>query len=120
MVINAAESENAKGQAKIAFEQEVFNFGKISQGEKIDFSFTFKNEGDAPLILASVKPACGCTVTKDWPKSPILPGETGEIGVSYNSEGRKGVQTKGINIVSNSSPSTTVLYLEGEVMAPNN
>jgi len=120
MVTNKITPDNAgKYLAEITFEDLVFDFGKISQGEKREFTFKFTNSGKAPLILSSVKPSCGCTITKDWPKDPIHPGEKGEIEVEFNSETKQGIQSKSITIITNTSPSTTLLLLEGEVLAPN-
>ncbi|RYF97797.1 MAG: DUF1573 domain-containing protein, partial [Chitinophagaceae bacterium] len=36
--------------------------GTINEGQKLQISFHLKNTGDAPLILQSVTPGCGCTV----------------------------------------------------------
>ncbi|MFT4660990.1 MAG: hypothetical protein ACI8XB_001261 [Patiriisocius sp.] len=120
MVTNKITPENAGlSVAGITFEKEVFNFGKISQGEKITFTFKFKSSGEGPLVIGAVKPSCGCTTPKDWPKDPIMPGDEGLIEVEFNSEGKSGLQSKSINIVSNTDPSTSVLYLEGEVVSPN-
>ena len=44
----------------------------------------FENTGKTPLIIHSVKAACGCTVLKGWPKHPIMPGESGEIPIEFN------------------------------------
>ena len=120
MVTNKITPENTGlSVAGITFEQEVFNFGKISQGEKVSFTFKFKSSGEGPLVIGAVKASCGCTTPKDWPKDPILPGDEGVIEVEFDSEGKSGLQSKSINIVSNTDPSTSVLYLEGEVVSPN-
>lgn len=116
---NMTPDQAASSLAEITFENLVFDFGKITQGEKREFTFKFTNTGEAPLILSSVKPSCGCTITKDWPKDPILPGGKGEIEVEFNSETKKGVQSKSITLIANTTPATTLLLLEGEVLAPN-
>lgn len=99
------------------FEEELFAFGKITQGEKVEHTYVFTNTGDADLIITSAKGSCGCTVP-EWPKKPIKPGEKGEINVVFDSEGKKGRQHKKVTIVANTQPSTNVIALSGEVVAP--
>lgn len=103
----------------IEFEEDHFDFGVMTQGEKVDFVYKFKNSGDHPLLILSVQASCGCTVTDGWPDYPIPPGEGGQIPVQFNSEGKKGHQSKSISLIANTEPRTTVLMIEGEVIAPN-
>lgn len=103
----------------LTFDEQVHNFGTLSQGENLTHAFTFVNTGKSPLVLSFVEGSCGCTVMKDWPKEPILPGEGGEIKAEFNSKGKSGTQNISITVVANTSPATTVLALEGEVVSPN-
>jgi len=102
---------------KIVFEEEVFDFGTITQGEKVKHAFKFTNTGKSDLIITSAKGSCGCTVPK-WSKKPIPPGGGGEIDVVYDSEGRSGKQHKQVSVVANTQPSTTVVAIKGEIIAP--
>ena len=77
--------------------------------------FTFENTGKTPLIIHSVKAACGCTVLKGWPKEPILPGESGEIPIEFTPKS-PGSQRKYISIIANTRPATNRLFLKGEVV----
>jgi hypothetical protein len=100
------------------FENMSFEFGVISQGEKVSHSYRFKNNGKSDLIIAKVEGSCGCTVLKGWPKHPVKPGEMGKIDMIFDSNGRRGVQNKTVSIIANTYPSTTVLTIKGEVKAP--
>lgn len=111
-------SDIITARTTIEFEEDVFNFGEMSQGEKVSYEFKFKNSGDNPLLILSVKPSCGCTVSEDWPDYPIGPGETGVIPVEFSSEGKSGHQSKSITLVANTDPRTTVLMIEGDIIAP--
>ena len=94
-----------------------YNFGTIEQGDVVSHTFQFTNTGDEALIIQNAKGSCGCTVPK-WPKDPILPGETGEIQVEFNSKGKKGNQNKKVTITANTNPAQTFIYLKGAVNAP--
>jgi hypothetical protein len=76
------------------------DFGRIPEGRKLDVAFRFKNSGTKPLIIERVQPSCGCTVAEQ-PEAPIMPGGTGEIKASFNSEGRVGINHKKLYVYAN-------------------
>ncbi|HKH63178.1 MAG TPA: DUF1573 domain-containing protein [Flavitalea sp.] len=94
------------------------NLGRITEGQKVQVSFRFKNTGNKPLIIQSVRPGCGCTVA-DYPKEPIAPGGEGEITGSFDSHGRENLQRKEIAVIANTkgSPHHT-LFFEVDVFKP--
>jgi hypothetical protein len=87
--------------AIISFEKKSHDFGEITQGDKVEFTYHFTNAGNEPLIITNVQVTCGCTVPKGWPRDPIPPGGSGELTVSFNSAGKIGKQNKTVTIVSN-------------------
>jgi hypothetical protein len=99
---------------KIKFESKSHDFGTFEEGVQATYTFKFKNTGNAPLILNSVKPSCGCTSPK-WTKEPVAPGEEGTIVVTYNSKGRVGNFTKTITITHNGDGGTLYLTIRGVV-----
>lgn len=107
-----ATAENAP---VIKFDEESHDFGKVTEGEKVSYSFKFTNAGKKPLIITSAVASCGCTVP-EWPKTPVLPGKTGEIAVVFNSAGKKGLQDKQITVSANTNPPQSVVHLIGEVL----
>ncbi len=100
------------------FENTNFDFGTINSGEQVKTSYKFKNSGDADLIISQVKASCGCT-SPEYPKDPIKPGDEGSIDVTFNSTGIAGQVVKDITILANTSPTTKVLTLSGEVIKKN-
>ncbi len=98
----------------IHFEETSFDFGMIESGEKVKHVYTFTNTGDAPLVISNAKGSCGCTVPY-WPNMPILPGESNEIEVQFDSKNKKGKQSKRITITANTSPPQTFLIIKGEL-----
>ncbi|MFH1320818.1 MAG: DUF1573 domain-containing protein [Bacteroidota bacterium] len=115
--ISASGTEKNKAKPEIKFENEIYDFGKIIQGEKVTYSYMFNNTGDADLIISAVSASCGCAVPT-WPKNPIAPGSEGYINIIFNSAGKKGWQSKDITVVTNAIPNTRVLNIIGEVMIP--
>lgn len=69
--------KNEAGQSSaLTFEEKVHNFGEITAGEKVEYSFKFTNTGTSPLLIEDAISSCGCTVP-EWPKEPIKPGQSG-------------------------------------------
>ncbi|HEY9535154.1 MAG TPA: DUF1573 domain-containing protein [Mucilaginibacter sp.] len=102
----------------IRYESSTYDFGKIKQGAAVTHSFKFTNTGKSPLIITSAMASCGCT-TPTWPKSPVMPGDTGSISVTFNSAGKSGLQDKLITITANTQPAQSIVHLLGEVLTPN-
>src|SRR5690606_2927490 len=101
---------------KIEFSENEFNFGEVKEGEIVDHVYEFTNTGSTPVILGRVTASCGCT-TPSYTQTPILPGEKGEVKVSFNSDGQVGRQQKIVTIVSNAENNITTIQLKGEVTA---
>ena len=99
--------ESKENLPEFTFESDVFDFGKIEQGDKVDHVFTFTNTGKSPLIISNIKTTCGCT-TPTWTKEPVQVGESGKIEVSFNSSGKSNKQTKPITIFSNAGEAVVV------------
>lgn len=93
-----------------------YNFGKVTDGEKVVYSYRFKNTGTKPLIVIEATASCGCTVPQK-PERPILPGETGFIKIVFDSKGRVGNAHKTITVKSNAKPEFPQLFLTGDVEA---
>ena len=100
--------------AKIEFETTVIDYGTIEKGADGVRVFKFKNTGNAPLVVTSVKSSCGCTVPKK-PEAPVLPGETGEIEVKYDTK-RVNPIRKTITVTSNADTPTVALKIKGNVI----
>ncbi len=92
-----------------------YDFGKVTDGEKVEYNYRFKNTGTKPLVIINVSATCGCTVPQK-PEKPILPGETGFIKVVFDSKGRVGSAHKSITVTSNANPGFPELQLTGEVL----
>lgn len=112
--VTADEIVRPESAAKIEFEEEVFDFGEITEGEVVEHVFVFKNTGENPLIINNAKGSCGCTAP-EWPRSPIEPGATGEMKVKFNSKGKQGEQNKTVTVTANTLPNTTVIRVVGAV-----
>lgn len=90
------------------------DFGQVMQDSENKYIFKFTNTGSEPLVIETAKGSCGCTVP-EYPKEPIPPGGSGEIGVVYKPGKQKGQQNKNITITANTDPVQTVVKIKADV-----
>lgn len=112
---NSAQGYNDKvGMPVITFDSDLHDFGRITEGESLTYSFHFRNTGKSDLIISGCDATCGCTVA-DFPHKRIAPGEDGYVEVSFNSSGKMGQQYQEITVSSNAQPSVTKLKITAQV-----
>jgi len=103
----------------LVFEDTLFRFGTIREGEEVSHDFPFTNTGKSDLLISNASASCGCTVP-EWPKEPIPPGGKGVIKATFNSDGKQGKQSKKVVITANTNPQLTEIWLEGDVTPKTN
>jgi hypothetical protein len=111
-------SDTSAGTSEIVFREYQHDFGKVAEGEKVSFMFTFDNKGTADIVLSSATTTCGCTVPK-FDKKPIPPGGNGNLEVVFDTSGRNGMQTKIITVKSNALTPVVLLKITAEVVTEN-
>lgn len=113
---NEDKVENQNGP-EITFKETNHDFGNIQFKGNGSYEFVFVNTGNEPLILTQPKSSCGCTVP-EWPRQPILPGESNVIKVTYKNTDRAGNFNKYVTVFSNAVVNKEVkLHIKGTVLA---
>lgn len=110
-----AEMIDPENPPVITFEQPDFNFGEVAVGSVVEHTFKFTNTGTGPLIIHDVKPSCGCTALKNWPKGVIEPGQGGEIPIEFTPS-HSGTANKTVSVITNCTPAVIQLQISGEVI----
>jgi hypothetical protein len=114
-IAQEAKDEKPEGPAPVAaFAKLEHDFGTINEGQVVEYTFSVKNTGAAPMVIQDAKPSCGCTVP-DWTKQPIPPGGTGFVKAKFDSNGKPGIQNKTITVMANTYPKQTVLRFKAMV-----
>ncbi len=97
------------------FDKKEHDFGTINQGDKVVYTFNFKNTGEADLIISNAVGSCGCTVP-EYPKQPIAPGEKAAIKVSFNPKGKNGMQNKTVTLTTNTAKGMEMLTVKANIV----
>ena len=117
LINNPKSAEGYDNTAQVpvmTFDQDMHDFGRLSAGENISYSFHFRNTGSADLIISGCSATCGCTVAS-YPKERIAPGGDGYITVSFNSTGKSGQQFQEVTVMSNAQPARSKLKIAAQV-----
>lgn len=100
------------------FTETEYDFGTVTEGEKVTHVYKFKNTGQEPLIISNAKATCGCTVP-NWPREPIAPGGAGELTVVFDTKNKGKVggqlQTKRVTVTANTDPVNSYVNIKGKV-----
>ncbi|MCM8791801.1 MAG: DUF1573 domain-containing protein [Candidatus Omnitrophica bacterium] len=67
----------------------IWDFGIVEEGEILEHKFLLKNNADKILNIKNLESSCGCTIPKIQ-KKEILPFESTEIFVRFNTKGYSG------------------------------
>jgi hypothetical protein len=84
---------------RVVLPEPTHDAGKVAKGESIVHDFLIRNDGEAPLQITDVRPACGCTVA-DFDRT-IAPGETGKVHATLDSSTFDGPISKTITVLTN-------------------
>lgn len=95
---------------------EVWDFGTFEEEKgPVPARFVLVNTGSTPLSIISARPTCGCT-SPVFSDSPIAPGDSTELLVTYDPAGRPGYFDKKVYVeLSDGSPRRT-LHIRGTVI----
>lgn len=111
----AATDQKPEGPLPVMnFERTDHDFGTIAEGQKVSYTYKITNTGEAPLIIQSAQPSCGCTVPT-WTKDPIPVGGTGFVTAEFDSNGKPGIANKTITVTANTWPKVTTLRFKAMV-----
>jgi hypothetical protein len=93
-------AEELKNAPIVAFDSDSFDFGNMKQGDKVEHTFLLKNNGKRDLIIRKVRTTCGCTAVT--PAKTVIPaGDSAPLKVVFDSTGKRGRQSKGIDVITN-------------------
>ena len=112
---NKSSIQKESNYAEITFDRVFHDFGMVSEGEIVKTIFKFTNTSENDLYIVDAMGSCGCTVPK-YPKNvPIKPGETGEIEVNFDTNGRPDLQQKMVKVSANTPSGGQLLRIQAFV-----
>ena len=115
---SGCKGDKVRREASIVFDKTTQDLGTFSEDDPIvKCTFTFTNEGNAPLVIHQAIASCGCTVPT-YTRMPVKPGEKGKMEVTYNGSGKyPGRFKKSITVRTNAKEPMVKLYITGVMTA---
>lgn len=117
---SAVEASSAKAVSNapvMTFDKTIHDFGNIQEGERVETIFTFTNTGKSDLVIVDARGSCGCTVPEYPKNTPIAPGATGSIRVSFDSSNKPNLQQKTVTISANTDSGRETIRIKAMVQA---
>lgn len=100
----------------IRFQESVFTFQPVLEGESVEIALEFCNAGGEPLVIHDAVTSCGCT-TADYPSYPLRPGQSGMIKTTFHSKGHGGDNEISLLVKSNDPVAPVMtLRIKGKVI----
>lgn len=78
----------------------VHKFPKTVEGPVLSHEFVVKNTGKSPLVISNFRVSCTCTKVI-LPAEPILPGATGVVKITFDTNGKYYQQDRVIFLTTN-------------------
>lgn len=107
---------NVSNEPIAMFDMISYDFGDVLQGKETEAIFTLTNKGNAPLIIEDIKVSCGCVLV-EWAKDPILPEQSSEIIVKYNTNIIGTIKRSIVVSTNDINQERILLILTGEVVS---
>ena len=111
-ILTGKEQEASAIQTTVKLSTQELNLGSFPKEETKTGEILFKNTGDKPFVIYDVVTSCGCTKV-DYPKTPIPPGETLKLIVTYEAD-KPGYFRKSLKVYGNMKESPMKLFVKGE------
>ena len=105
-----------KAAPRLTVVDPVKDFGTVPKGEKLAWSFSIKNTGNADLEIINARPACGCTVA-DFDKV-IKPGQTGRVSANVDTTQFSGPISKPVTLETNDPATPTAQITIQAIVKP--
>ncbi|MDE5749542.1 MAG: DUF1573 domain-containing protein [Duncaniella sp.] len=107
----------AQAKGAITFEKTSVDFGTVKAGGgAVTMTFPFTNTGDEPVGIVTVtNGGCGCTKPQ-FPQKPVMPGEKGEITVTFNPATFRGEVKRAVKVQTSAEKKRTKLTFSGVVI----
>lgn len=99
----------------ITFDKLTHDYGTINEDSDLRICvFKFINHQKSPIAISHVQSSCGCAVPQ-YTKKVVPAGESGEIRIAYNPQGRPGRFNRSIIVSFSGQKEKIHLYVKGTV-----
>lgn len=115
LLLSAVAYAESRESERMVFDETTFDFGTIKEEKgKVSHRFKVTNKGKKAVAIVYARSGCNCIRTES-PSTPIEPGKSAYITVSYNPKFHPGEFKKEVSVVYGDRSKTT-LKVKGKVI----
>lgn len=81
----------------VSFDRTEADFGNVESGDPVHLEYVMTNNSNGAVAILSARASCGCT-EPDYPKKPVMPGQSAIIKVTFNTVGQRGEINKEVTL----------------------
>jgi hypothetical protein len=96
-----SDPDSMVGEGRLVFINDTLSAGELLDTEIGHVEYEFRNVGNGPLTISSLKPSCGCTVP-ELTKTVYERNETGTIRVDFDPKGKRGNVVQSVRVFTDS------------------
>lgn len=113
---NVVSPTASTGAPTIYFAETQHDFGKVNEGDKVNYTFSFANKGSSVLTVKDIRTSCGCTAAL-LSQDNLAPGQEGTLKVELDTKNRSGKMSRTVTISSNDPKDPTkVLTIYADII----
>jgi hypothetical protein len=101
-------------RADLTWDKPLQRYQRTPAEKELEAHFTFRNTGQSPVTIKTLRASCGCTTAK-LEKRTYAPGEQGEVLTRFMFGGRKGLHHLSVTVFTaekSNEPSTLDLFVD--------
>jgi len=111
-------ADGQKEMPEASWLNDSLDLGILAAGAVTQVEYVLENTGSAPLLIAQVRPSCGCTLARQWDESPIPAGESRTLILEFDAGERVGAVAEYATVVTNAVPSSSTLHFSARIVGP--
>jgi hypothetical protein len=103
----------------LSFNATSYDWGRISDTRTVEFTFKITNTSQRLVNILNVQTTCGCTAPDpSQTRQSLMPGQTGDIRITFDPKGRVGLQQKQVTITTDAPECPSILLNLQSTVAP--
>lgn len=93
----AAAARTPGSKVGVSFDRTEADFGTVATGGPVLLEYVMTNNSDGAVAILSARASCGCT-DPEYPKRPVMPGQSAVVKVTFNTVGQRGEINKEVTL----------------------
>lgn len=95
--VTVAMARTPGSKVGVVFDRTEADFGTVAAGAPVHLQYVMSNNSSGAVAILSARASCGCT-DPQYPRKPVMPGDSAVIRVTFNTVGQRGEIDKEVTL----------------------